>query len=137
VLAIALKFASGTFPEAYVNNDPWQAMQWLSTHHRAEDRALSAPQAGLLLPAFAGVPVYVGHYSETLNYFDKIRAVGQVLQPGLADSTVEAFFFQNRLTLLYWGPDEAHATGFDPRAHAYLEPIYEHGTVAIYRLVAR
>ncbi|MDQ6884376.1 MAG: hypothetical protein M3077_09120 [Candidatus Dormibacteraeota bacterium] len=137
VLAIALRFGSGAFPEAYVGNDTWQAMEWLSTHHRSDDRALSSPQAGLLMPAFAGVPVYVGHYSETLNYFDKLRAVGQLLQPGLPDSTVEAFFLQNHLTLLYWGPDEAHATGFDPQAHAYLRPIYQQGTVAIYRLVVR
>ncbi len=137
VLAIALKFASGAFPEAYVANDTWQAMRWLSTHHRSDDRALSSPQAGLLMPAYGGVPVYVGHYSETLNYFDKIRAVGVVLQPGLPDSTVEAFFEQNHLTLLYWGPDEARATAFDPNAHAYLAPVYQRGTVAIYRLVPR
>ena len=133
VLAIALRFASGAFAEAYVNDDAWQAMAWLSSHHQAGDRALSAPGAGQLLPAWAGVPVYVGHYSETLDYFQKIRNVGAVLDPGEPDSAVQTFLAANRLTLLYWGPDEA-ATGFHPDDHAYLHQVFRHGTVTIYRV---
>jgi len=133
VLAIALRFASGAFPEAYINNDAWQAMQWLSSHHQAGDRALSAPGAGQLLPAWAGVPVYVGHYSETLDYFQKIRNVSAILGLDEPDSAVQDFLAANHVTVLYWGPDEA-ATGFQPDLHAYLHPIYRHGAVAIYRV---
>jgi hypothetical protein len=133
VLAIALRFASGAFAEAYVGDDAWQAMQWLSSHHQANDRALSAPAAGQLLPAWAGVQVYVGHYSETLNYFQKIRNVGAILKPGQPDGAVQRFLAANGLTLLYWGPDEA-ATGFQPDDHAYLRAVYRHGVVAIYRV---
>ena len=133
VLAIALRFASGAFPEAYINDDAWQAMQWLSAHHQAGDRALSAPAAGQLLPAWAGVPVYVGHYSETLDYFQKIRNVSAILGPDEPDGALQNFLGANRLTLLYWGPDEA-ATGFHPDDRAYLHPVYRHGAVAIYRV---
>src|SRR4029077_16818454 len=96
VLAIALRFASGAFAEAYINDDAWQAMQWLSAHHQAGDRAPSAPAAGQLLPAWAGVPVYVGHYSETLDYFQKIRNVGAVLRPDEPDSALQNFLAANR-----------------------------------------
>jgi hypothetical protein len=133
VLAIALRFASGAFSEAYVNDDAWQAMQWLSSHHQADDRALSAPAAGQLLPAWAGVPVYVGHYSETLDYFQKIRNVSAILSADQPDSAVQTFLATNRLTLLYWGPDEV-ATGFHPDDHAYLRAVYRHGAVSIYRV---
>ena len=135
VLAIALRFASGAFPEAYIQNDAWQAMQWLSDHHRADDRVLSSPQAGLLIPAHSGVPVYVGHYSETLNYFTKIKNVGDILRPNLPDAQVRAFLATNGITILYWGPDESRVMTFNPQAHPYLQQIYEGGTVAIYRLV--
>ena len=133
VLAIALRFASGAFSEAYINDDAWQAMQWLSSHHQADDRALSAPAAGQLLPAWAGVSVYVGHYSETLDYFQKIRNVSAILSPGEPDKAVQTFLAANRLTLLYWGPDEV-ATGFHPDDHAYLHAVYRHGAVTIYRV---
>jgi hypothetical protein len=135
VLAIALRFASGAFPEAYLPGDTWQAMQWLSTHHQPGDRVLSSPQAGLLLPAWSDTPVYVGHYSETLNYFGKIKHVNDILRPGVSDSAVRSFFAANHLTLLYWGEDERGAITFDPQAHSYLRQIYKQGAVAIYRLV--
>ena len=134
VLAIALRFASGAFTEAYIGNDAWQAMQWLSAHHQQSDRALSSPGAGQLLPAWAGVQVYVGHYSETLDYFQKIRSVGAVLKPGQPEATVRAFLHDNRITLLYWGPDEA-LTGFQPNDQLFLQPVHEDGTVTIYRVV--
>jgi hypothetical protein len=108
-------------------------MQWLSSHHEAGDRVLSAPGAGQLLPAWSGVPVYVGHYSETLDYFQKIRNVGAVLGPDESDSARQTFLAANRLTLLYWGPDE-EATGFRPDHRAYLHAVYRHGSVAIYRV---
>jgi hypothetical protein len=133
VLAIALRFASGAFPEAYIGGDAWQAMQWLSTHHQPSDRVLSSPGAGQLLPAWAGTQVYVGHYSETLDYFQKIRNVGEVLNPGEAEATVRAFLHDNGITLLYWGPGEA-LTGFQPLNQPYLQAIYQDGTVSIYRV---
>ena len=134
VLAIALRFASGAFSEAYVSDDAWHAMQWLSAHHQADDRALSSPGAGQLLPAWAGVQVYVGHYSETLDYFQKIRNVDAVLQPGAPETTVRTFLHDNGITLLYWGSAEA-ATGFQPSDQPYLQLLHRDGTVAIYRVI--
>ena len=107
--------------------------QWLSSHHQPGDRALSSPGAGQLLPAWAGVSVYVGHYSETLDYFQKIRNVGAVLKPGEPDTGVRAFLHDNGITLLYWGPDET-LTGFQPASQCYLEPIHQEGAVTIYRV---
>jgi hypothetical protein len=133
VLAIALRFASGAFSEAYIDNDAWQAMQWLSAHHQRSDRALSSPGSGQLLPAWAGVQVYVGHYSETLDYFQKIRNVGAALKPDAPASTVRAFLQANGITLLYWGPQEA-LTGFQPDGQSYLQLVHRDGTVAIYRV---
>ena len=132
VLAIALRFSSGSFSEAYVGNDTWLAMQWLSLHHQPGDRALSSPQAGQLLPAYSGVSVYVGHYSETLDYFQKIKRVSAVLSPGAASGQLRSFLGSNGITLVYWGADEAK-TGLDPNTQSYLQPIYHVHAVTIYR----
>jgi len=133
VLAIGLRFASGAFPEAYVANDAWNAMQWLSTHHQPSDRALSSPGSGQLLPAYAGVQVYVGHYSETLDYFVKTRHLQALLQPGTSATTVQSFLRANEITLVYWGPAES-VTSYDPQGQPFLRRIYQAGSVAIYRV---
>jgi hypothetical protein len=133
VLAIALRFASGAFPEAYVPDDGWNAMQWLSSHHQENDRALSSPGVGQLLPAYAGVQVYVGHYSETLDYFQKIKQVQAILEPGTSATTVQSFLRANAITLVYWGPAES-ATGYEPAQQPFLRRVYDGGSVAIYRV---
>ena len=133
VLAIALRFASGSFAEAYIGGDAWNAMRWLSAHHQQSDRVLSSPGAGQLLPAWAGTQVYVGHYSETLDYFQKIRNVGALLKPADPEATVRAFLHDNGITLLYWGPDEA-LTGYRPNDQPFLQRVHQDGTVTIYRV---
>lgn len=133
VLAIALRFASGAFPEAYIDDDRWQAMSWLASNHTPADRALSSPGSGLFLPAWSGVPVYVGHYSETVDYFKKISAVDSILAPGASPQAVQSFLQTNRINLLFWGPPERQSTGYQPDAQAYWQPIYHHGSVTIYR----
>jgi hypothetical protein len=133
VLAIGLRFASGAFAEAYIPNDAWNAMQWLSAHHQPSDRALSSPGSGQLLPAYAGVQVYVGHYSETLDYFVKTRNVQAILQPGTSTATVQSFLRANGITLVYWGPAES-VTTYDPQRQPFLRRIYQDGSVAIYRV---
>jgi hypothetical protein len=136
VLAIALRFASGAFPEAYIGQDQWTALAWLNGHHRPADRILSSPGTGLFIPAWSATPVYVGHYSETLDYFEKIRTVSQLLRPSTSPESIRSFLAANGITLLYWGPDERHGLDFDPDRQTYLEPVYRQGTVTIYRVLA-
>ena len=76
----------------------------------------------------------MGHYSETLNYFQKIRNEAAVLKSDAAASTVRSFLSANGVTLLYWGPDEA-ATGFQPQLQPYLELVHRDGSVTIYRVL--
>ena len=136
VMAIALRFASGAFPEAYIAQDQWTALTWLSDHHRPGDRVLSSPGIGLFIPAWSATPVYVGHYSETLDYFQKIRIVSQLLRPSTSPDSIRSFFSANGITLLYWGPGEQDALDFDPDRQPYLQPVYRDGSVTIYRVLA-
>jgi hypothetical protein len=133
VLAIALRFASGAFSDAYLDDANWHALNWLSSHHTSGDRVLSSPGAGLYIPAWSGVSVYVGHYSETLVYFQKIKQVDATLQASVAAQQVQSFLGQNGITLLYWGPDEGRALTFQPESQPYLRLVYQAEGVAIYR----
>jgi hypothetical protein len=134
MLAIALRFASGAFPEIYVDDAQWQAMAWLSGHHQAHDRVLSSPGVGLYLPADSGVGVYVGHYSETLDYFAKIRTEDAILRAATPPDRLRSFFDREGITLLYWGPDERSGRDFDPAVEPFLLRVYDAGGVRIYRV---
>jgi hypothetical protein len=88
----------------------------------------------LLLPAWSGVQVYVGHYSETIDYFAKIQAERTIFNPQTGSASVSDFLRSNGITMLYDGPDEAK-TGFDPGSEPFLLLIYRGGDVSIYRVV--
>jgi hypothetical protein len=135
VLAIALRFASGVYPEIYLSADQVQAMDWLSSHHDRADRVLSSPGDGLYIPAWSGVPVYVGHYSETLDYFGKIRTADAMLQATTPPAQLQSFFHDNGITLLYWGPQERQDRSFDPGGEPFLGLVYEAGGVRLYRVI--
>lgn len=131
VLAIALRFASGVYPEIYLSDDQAQTLSWLSSHRVAGDRVLSSPGDGLFIPAWSGVPVYVGHYSETLDYFSKAHAVDAALQAG---TPLQSFLRDNGITLLWWGPDERAGRSFDPTRESFLRLVHESGGVQLYRV---
>jgi hypothetical protein len=135
ILAIALRFASGTYSEVYLSDDQLQTLSWLSSHRVPGDRVLSSPGDGLFIPAFAGVSVYVGHYSETLDYFGKIRTVDTVLQATTSPAQVQTFLRDNGITLLYWGPQERRGRSFDPSREAFLRLVHETGAVQLYRVI--
>jgi len=134
VLAIALRFASGAYPEVYLSAAQAQTLGWLSTHHTAGDRVLSSPGDGLFIPAFAGTPVYVGHYSETIDYFRKARTADAILQSSTPTTALRSFFRDNGLTLLWWGPDERRDRSFDPAQQPFLRLVYETGNLQLYRV---
>jgi len=134
VLAIALRFASGVYPEIYLSDDQVQTLGWLSTHRAAGDRVLSSPGDGLYIPAWSGVPVYVGHYSETLDYFGKIRTADAMLQATTTPAQLQSFLRDNGITLLYWGPQERRGRSFDPSRQPFLGLVYQADGVQLYRV---
>lgn len=134
VLAIALRFATGVYPEIYLSDDQAQTLSWLAAHHHAADRVLSSPGDGLYIPAWSGVPVYVGHYSETLDYFGKIRTANTMLQASTSPTQLLSFLHDNGITLLYWGPQERQGRSFDPGRQSFLRLVYQAGGVQLYRV---
>ena len=134
VLAIALRFASGVYSEVYLSDAQARTLSWLSTHRTTADRVLSSPGDGLFIPAYAGVPVYIGHYSETIDYFRKTRTVDAMLRSSTPTAALQSFFRDNSITLLWWGPDERRDRTFDPARQPFLRLVYDTGDVQLYRV---
>ncbi len=131
VLAIGFRFAVGTFPEIYQSDDTMAAFQWLRAAPRGA--VLSSPGTGLYVPAWSGQRVYVGHYSETVDYLARGRTAGAILSADTPDAVVRSLFEREALRYLFWGPAERAGRSFDPAGKAYLEPVFARGTVEIYR----
>ncbi len=132
VLAIAFRFVATREPIIYIDQAEVEGINWLGDH-RGSGRApgvMSDPLTGLYIPEMAGDRVFVGHYSETIDYLarsgDERRAV-RTGDPGLG-----AFMVANDAGYLFVGPQE-RASGVGPLGPELLR-VYDAGGVQIYRL---
>ena len=89
-------------PRLFLYRDEVPAMAWLRDHAPAEAVVLTAPQTGLLIPAWAGQRVVYGHPFETILATErKSLATGFFASPAgseplLASFTVDYVFFGPR-----------------------------------------
>jgi hypothetical protein len=131
VWTVAMTAALGREPIIFVDRGEVAAIDWLSAHRAPgmPPAVLSHPNTGLFIPERSGYRVYVGHYSETIDYLVKAHVAFNSFRDG---SEVQLMRLANA-DYLFYGPLEKGAGGPDP-AGADLEVIYAHDGVTIYRL---
>jgi hypothetical protein len=132
VLAIAFRFAAARDPMIYIDRGEVDAFTWLRDHRGGgtPPGVLSEAETGLDIPAWAGDRVYVGHYSETINYAVRARLARDVIRAG--DPGLGAFMTANDASYLFVGPNE-RSQGVGALG-AELLRVYDAEGVQIYRL---
>ncbi|HXA42256.1 MAG TPA: hypothetical protein VNV65_04985 [Candidatus Solibacter sp.] len=132
VLAIAFRFGAVREPIIYIDRAEVDAVNWLGDHRGSgpPPGVMSDPLTGLYIPEMAGDRVFVGHYSETIDYLARSaqeRAAVRTGDPGLG-----AFMVASDTGYLFVGPRE-RAAGVGPLGPELLR-VYDAGGVQIYRL---
>jgi hypothetical protein len=132
VLAIAFRFAAARDPLIYIDKGEVDAFTWLGENRPPGmvPGVLCEPTTGLDIPAWAGYRVYVGHYSETINYGRRARLAQDAIRAG--DPGLGAFMTANNVAYLFVGPAE-RAGGVGPLGPELLR-VYDQEGVRIYRL---
>jgi hypothetical protein len=131
VWAAGMSAAIGQEPIIYVDSGEVAAIDWLSSHRDAGLPAavLSHPNTGLFIPERSGYRVYVGHYSETIDYLAKAQAAFAAFRDGGTVPLMQ----REGATFLFYGPLEREAGG-PPPAGDRLDVVYDRDGVRIYRL---
>lgn len=78
---------------AYISHHQIAALHYLRQHAKPGDTVFAAPTFSLFVPAFAGVQVYYGHWSETPDYSGKLADWA-----ALSDITVPDYCWQDIVT---------------------------------------
>ncbi len=132
VLAIAFRFGATREPIIYLDRAEVDGISWLGDH-RGSGRppgVMSDPLTGLYIPEMAGDRVFVGHYSETIDYLTRSAQERNAVRTG--DPGLGAFMVANDTGYLFVGPQE-RASGVGPLGPELLR-VYDAGGVQIYRL---
>ena len=120
--------------EFYLPAGDLDAMQWMMEHHNEDAAVLSSYKSGLYIPAYTGNRVFVGHWSETLDFTRKARMADLVLF-GRGDEKIKRDFLErNGIRYIYYGGFERMRGPFALRGAPFLEKIYDRGGVEIFRV---
>ncbi|MFN2462334.1 MAG: hypothetical protein ABR573_00340 [Candidatus Dormibacteria bacterium] len=135
VWGTAMTAALAREPIIYTDSAAMAAMEWLSGQRGAglAPAVLSHPSTGLFIPARSGLRVYVGHYSETIDYQRKARVAFEAFRAG--PYAVAALARDQHTDLIFVGPLEQAVAGtavIDEIPGAVR--VYDRGGVRIYRL---
>lgn len=140
-------YLGNLMPPLYLRPDQRAALQALDEMATERDLLLANSFLSSYAPSLAGVRVYVGHWSETLRYVDKLKELSRFLGPGASDAERQAFCRERGITFVlrdrtvYDGvllPSQARAEpAFDPdRAH-WLTRVFQEGEVSLHRIEGR
>lgn len=132
LLADVSRIAGITHPDLFFR--PRAEMEMVGWLHENEPAAivLADYQSGNLIAAYAGNPVLLGHWAETVDYDLKTTAVNQFFDEAVSDQWRQDLLNAYQIELVWYGPREQAVGDFDPNTADYLIPIQQNGTITIY-----
>jgi hypothetical protein len=107
-----------------------QGVDWLSRHAEVEDVVLSAMETGQLVAARAGLPVFLGHKIETVDYKRKSELVREFFSGGMPSG----WLHQEKVHWVISGPYEL-VLGKGVENYPEIQLAYQQDGVAIYRVL--
>jgi hypothetical protein len=105
------------------------AVDWLKVHATKGDVVLSSEPTGLLVASRAGLPVYLGHPIETMDYPDKTRQVLEFYR-GRVDP---GWMYRQGVRWVIWGPAEKQLSGTD-ELQAGLKSVFDDQDTRVYQI---
>ncbi len=115
--------------------DEIAALRWLDEHAAPDSLVLATSASGNVIPAYAGVRVYVGHGPETIGGERKRQIAEAFFLGGMTNGSRRALLREAGIDYVWIGPPEqpptCTASCFDPLGLG-LRLVYRHGGYAIY-----
>ena len=119
---------------AYVFSDELGALEYLRRNSGHEDVVLAHYYSSNRIPAFVGVRSFVGHYSLTPFFVERLRQVDDFFRSNTTDEARLGLIEQFGISFIYYGQDERTLGGFSPDQVGYLQLVYSSPTVSLYRV---
>jgi len=121
---ILAPLAVATNPQYSVSQATYDGLSWLGTEPTG--RVLCMPGIGLYVPAYSSDTVYVGHYDETFDYYNKTQ---QALELLTGKGDLAGFIQANQIRYVVWTSDLQ-----SPPPDSLGPPAYDTPNFKIYRV---
>lgn len=137
VFLLSITFSQVVDPRAgnpaYVFSDELGALEYLRRNAGYEDVVLAHFYSGNRIPAFVGVRTFVGHWSLTPFFVERLLQVQDFFRSNSMDEARLGLIEEFGISFVYYGQDERNLGGFSPDQVGYLQLVYSSPTVSLYR----
>lgn len=121
----------------YAETSLLAAFDFLETQVQSDSVVLSSLTTGQYIPALTGARSFLGHWAQTLNFYDKEQMVSAFFDPAASDDQRADILRQFGVDFVIFGSSERalHPDGsYDPAGAPFLEEAFSSGDVTVYRV---
>ncbi|MFC1721958.1 hypothetical protein ACFL0Z_03520 [Patescibacteria group bacterium] len=119
----------------YLPQTELDALLWLRDNTASGESILSSHISGFTIPAFTGRPVYLGHDLQTANFAAKKPLMEWFFATDIEDEAKIEWLSENRISYIYYGPNEQISGSFAPASKEYLQTVFANDQVQIYKFI--
>jgi hypothetical protein len=126
----------------FLSDSELDGLQWLRVNSKPSDSVLAFPDIAVFVPELTGAATYVGHWSETPHFTEKLGNLWDFASAGELDYQRREFLAQSRTRYIWWdfslerlparSEDGRPQAVFAPERADYLKPIFRSHNIAIY-----
>lgn len=124
----------------FLYQDELKTMEWLENNASPDEVVLSSETTGQYIPAKTGMFVFLGHWAQTLDYFNKREMVSEFFDPTTTDDRRQQILqncnpnYECDVDYILYGPAERLLGDYQPESAPFLEKIHSENTVELYRV---
>lgn len=121
------------FP-TYLHQDYFEGFKWLDVNTAPGDTVLSSYIMGNFIPGWAGNRVFIGHWSETLNFAEK-AAILKKFFASWDDEKRRAMLREHGIRYLFFNREgNPGVGGFDPFESSLFRMVFSNASLAIFEV---
>jgi uncharacterized membrane protein len=119
----------------YLHRDEVAALNWIDQQTGGDEVVLSSEVVGQYVPAWAGTHVFLGHWAQTVDYYEKVDAVENFYSNNGNEEMRSRVIEDYGIDYVFYGPAERQIGGYSPAGLAELERVYQTESVEIYKVL--
>lgn len=118
----------------YLSYQDWIAFKWMKNHLYSEEVILSSSSTAKFIPAILEKPVYAGHWSQTVDLYDKLQKSRRFYSGENTEEEALEFIKDANIKVVYLGEREKEIFKIDNLKYRFLDKVYDIGNVRIYNV---
>lgn len=116
----------------FLYRDEVAAIDWLEEEAPPESIVFSAYEAGRYIPGLSGQRVFLGHWAQTVDFFNKRDMVTEFFAETTSDTRRQEILHAYDVDYLFYGQVERELGGYQPDTSTYLQPAFTTPRAIVY-----